>query len=154
LKASRLDHGRRQARLEPHPFVPTSYVHFATRTFNEAIFICSSRHFFQRVAPNREEHARTNEDQVKGTVSKVAGSIEDAAGALTGDAEQQAKGKARAAGGDVQAKAGDVVERVRDWAADRPLSAVMIIASVAFVLARLTANRKRPPPSPCITGAS
>lgn len=82
-----------------------------------------------------------NEDQVEGTANKVAGRIQDAAGALTGDADQQVQGKARAAAGDVQAKAGDVVERVRDWAADQPLSAVLITASVAFVLGRLTANR-------------
>jgi uncharacterized protein YjbJ (UPF0337 family) len=81
-----------------------------------------------------------NENQVEGTVDKVAGRIQDAAGALTGDAEQQVKGKARAVGGDVQAKAGDVVERLRIWAADRPLSAVLITAGVAFLLGRLTAN--------------
>jgi uncharacterized protein YjbJ (UPF0337 family) len=82
-----------------------------------------------------------NENQVEGTVNKVAGRIQDAAGALTGDADQQVKGKARAASGDVQAKAGDVIERVREWAADRPLNAVLISAAVAFVLGRLTANR-------------
>jgi uncharacterized protein YjbJ (UPF0337 family) len=81
-----------------------------------------------------------NENQVEGTVNKVAGRIQDAAGALTGDAEQQVKGKARAVGGDVQAKAGDVVERLRVWAADRPLSAVLITVGVAFLLGRLTAN--------------
>ena len=82
-----------------------------------------------------------NENQVEGAVNKVAGRIQDAAGALIGDADQQVKGKARAAAGDAQAKAGDVVERLREWAADRPLGAVMITAGVAFVLGRLTANR-------------
>lgn len=82
-----------------------------------------------------------NEDQVQGTVNKVAGRVQDAAGALTGDADQQAKGKARAVAGEVQAQAGDFVENIRDWAADRPLSAVAITAGVAFVLGRLTANR-------------
>ncbi|MDQ6647416.1 MAG: CsbD family protein, partial [Pseudomonadota bacterium] len=67
-----------------------------------------------------------NENQVEGTANKVAGRVQDAAGALTGDADQQAKGKARAVAGDVEAKAGDVVEHVREWAADRPLSAVLI----------------------------
>ncbi len=81
-----------------------------------------------------------NEHQVEGTVNKVAGRIQDAAGALTGDADQQLKGKARAAAGDVEAKAGDFVEHIRDWAADRPLSAVVITAGVAFLLGRLTAN--------------
>jgi len=82
-----------------------------------------------------------NENQVEGTVNKVAGRIQDAAGALTGDADQQAKGKARAAAGDVQAKAGDVVERLREWAAERPLNAVLIAAGISFVLGRLTASR-------------
>ncbi|MEP7184783.1 MAG: CsbD family protein [Rhodanobacter sp.] len=82
-----------------------------------------------------------NENQVEGTANKVAGRIQDAAGALTGDADQQVKGKARAAAGDVQAKTGDVVERVREWAADRPLSAVVITAGLSFLLGRLTANR-------------
>lgn len=82
-----------------------------------------------------------NEDQVEGTANKVAGRIQDAAGAFIGDPDLQLEGKARAAAGDVQAKAGDAVERLRDWTADRPLSAVLITASVAFVLGRLTANR-------------
>ncbi|MBB6244486.1 uncharacterized protein YjbJ (UPF0337 family) [Rhodanobacter sp. MP1X3] len=87
-----------------------------------------------------QRFTRMNEDQVEGTVNKVAGRIQDAAGALTGDADQQVKGKARAAAGDVQAKAGDMVERVREWAADRPLNAVLITAGLAFLLGRLTAN--------------
>lgn len=82
-----------------------------------------------------------NENQVKGTVSKAAGRIQDAAGALTGDTAQQAKGKARAAAGEVQAKAGDFVEGLRGWAAHQPLSAVIISATVAFVLGRMTASR-------------
>lgn len=82
-----------------------------------------------------------NENQVEGTANKVVGRIQDAAGALTGEADQQVKGKARAAAGVVQANAGDVIERVHAWAADRPLSAVMITAGVAFVVGRLTANR-------------
>lgn len=82
-----------------------------------------------------------NENQVDGTVNKVAGRIQDAAGALIGDVEQQARGKARAAAGEVQAETGDVVERLRCWAADRPLSAVVITAGVAFALGRLTADR-------------
>lgn len=93
------------------------------------------------VKPTHHRTNNMNEQQVEGTVNKVAGRIQDAAGALTGDADQQAKGKARAAAGDVEAKAGDVIERVRDWAADRPLSAVVITAGVAFLLGRLTANR-------------
>ncbi len=82
-----------------------------------------------------------NDHQVEGTINKVAGRIQDAAGALTGDADQQAKGKARAAAGDVQAKAGDVIERVREWASDRPLNKVLIAAGVAFLIGRLTASR-------------
>ena len=82
-----------------------------------------------------------NEDQVEGTVNNVAGRIQDAAGALAGDADQQVRGKARAAAGDVQAKAGDVVERLREWASDRPLNAVLITAGFAFLLGRLTATR-------------
>jgi uncharacterized protein YjbJ (UPF0337 family) len=84
---------------------------------------------------------RMNEDQVEGTVNNVAGRIQDAAGALAGDADQQVRGKARAAAGDVQAKAGDVVERLREWASDRPLNAVLITAGLAFLLGRLTATR-------------
>lgn len=82
-----------------------------------------------------------NEHQVEGAVNKVAGRIQDAAGALTGDADKQVKGKARAASGDVQAKAGDAIERVREWASERPLNAVLITAGVAFLLGRLTAGR-------------
>jgi len=82
-----------------------------------------------------------NDNQVEGTVNKVAGRIQDATGALTGDADQQVKGKARAASGDVQAKAGDAIERLRDWAAERPLNAVLIAAGISFVLGRLTASR-------------
>ncbi len=81
-----------------------------------------------------------NENQVEGTVNQVAGRIQDAAGTLTGSANQQVKGKARAAAGEVQAKAGDAVERLRAWAADRPLTAVVITAAVAYVVGRLTAN--------------
>ncbi|HEV7123563.1 MAG TPA: CsbD family protein [Rhodanobacter sp.] len=82
-----------------------------------------------------------NEDQVRGTVKKVAGRIEHAAGALSGDAATQLEGKARAAAGAVQDKAGDAVESVREWTADRPLSAILIAAGIAFALGRLTANR-------------
>ena len=82
-----------------------------------------------------------NENQVEGTVNKVAGRIQDAAGALAGNANQQIKGKARAAAGEVQMEAGNVVDRVLEWASDRPLNAVLITAGVAFFLGRLTANR-------------
>ncbi|MEO8747092.1 MAG: CsbD family protein [Rhodanobacter sp.] len=82
-----------------------------------------------------------NENQVEGTVNKVAGRVQDAAGALTGDAAQQLKGKARAAAGDAQAKAGDVVGSVRQWAVERPLSAVLITATVAYVVGRLMGSR-------------
>lgn len=82
-----------------------------------------------------------NENQVEGRVNKAAGHIQDAAGALPGGADHQAKGKARAAAGDVQAIPSDDVDRLREWAATRPLSAVVIGASVAFLLGRLTADR-------------
>ncbi|NYE30054.1 uncharacterized protein YjbJ (UPF0337 family) [Rhodanobacter sp. K2T2] len=82
-----------------------------------------------------------NVDQVQGTVNTVAGRIQDAAGALTGDADQQVKGKAHAEAGDVQAKAGDIVERFSEWAAERPVNAVLIAAGVAFLLGRITASR-------------
>jgi uncharacterized protein YjbJ (UPF0337 family) len=82
-----------------------------------------------------------NENQVEGVANKVAGRIQDAAGALTGDADQQLKGKARAASGDVQAKAGDIIERAREWAAEKPLNAVLIAAGIAFIWGRLTASR-------------
>jgi uncharacterized protein YjbJ (UPF0337 family) len=82
-----------------------------------------------------------NDHQVEGTVNKFAGRVQDAAGALAGDADQQVKGKARAIAGDVQAKAGDAVEQVREWAADRPLSTVLVTAGVSFVLGILWARR-------------
>jgi uncharacterized protein YjbJ (UPF0337 family) len=100
-----------------------------------------SRRCSHRVQPSNGRTNDTNEHQVEGTVNKVAGRVQDAACALTGDADQQTKGKARVAANDMAAMAGGFIERLRDWAADQPLCAVVITAGAAFLLGRLTANR-------------
>lgn len=82
-----------------------------------------------------------DKNEVEGTIHNVAGKIEDAAGALSGDAEHQFKGKVRQAAGSVQAKAGEVLDDVRDFAAEKPVGAVLIATGVAFVLGMLFARR-------------
>jgi uncharacterized protein YjbJ (UPF0337 family) len=82
-----------------------------------------------------------NKHEVEGTVRNVAGKIEDAAGALTGDAEHQIKGKAREFVGAAQAKAGEALDEVREFAAEKPISTVLIAAGVAFALGVLFGRR-------------
>lgn len=82
-----------------------------------------------------------DKNEVEGTIRNVAGKIEDAAGALTGDAEHQIKGKARQVAGTAQAKAGEVLDDVREFAAAKPVGAVLIAAGVAFAFGMLFARR-------------
>jgi uncharacterized protein YjbJ (UPF0337 family) len=81
-----------------------------------------------------------NEDQIKGAVNNIAGRVQNAAGALTDDVGQQLKGKARAAAGEAQSRAGDLIEEAREWIAERPLNAMLIVAGAAFLLGRLMSN--------------
>ena len=82
-----------------------------------------------------------DKNEVEGTIRNVAGKIEDAAGVLSGDAEHQIKGKARQVAGTAQAKAGEVLDDVREFAAAKPVGAVLIAAGVAFALGMLFARR-------------
>lgn len=80
-------------------------------------------------------------EQVKGTVEKVAGKAQGFFGELTGDEQLQAEGVARQAAGQLQQTYGDALDSVGDFAKNKPLATVAIVAGVGLVLGLLLRRR-------------
>lgn len=80
-------------------------------------------------------------EQVKGAVEKVAGKAQGFLGDLTGDEQLQAEGVARQAAGQLQQTYGDALDTVSDFAKQKPLATVAIVAGVGLLLGLLLRRR-------------
>jgi uncharacterized protein YjbJ (UPF0337 family) len=78
-----------------------------------------------------------DENEFEGTARDLGGKIQDAVGGLTGDTETQVRGKINQAAGKAQKTFGAAADEVRDNVSDNPLTALGIVAGVAFVLGYL-----------------
>jgi uncharacterized protein YjbJ (UPF0337 family) len=75
-----------------------------------------------------------DENEFEGSARDLGGKVQDAIGGLTGDDELQAKGKVNQFTGKAQKTFGAAAEELRDTVNDQPLTALAIVAGVAFAL--------------------
>jgi uncharacterized protein YjbJ (UPF0337 family) len=75
-----------------------------------------------------------DESRFEGLARDVGGKIQDAVGSLTGDAKTQERGKANQAAGQAQNTYGQAIDRVRDFATEAPVSAMLSALGVGLVL--------------------
>ncbi|MGB3127851.1 MAG: CsbD family protein [Pseudomonas sp.] len=80
-------------------------------------------------------------EQVKGAVEKVAGKAQGFFGDLTGDEQLQAEGVARQAAGQLQQTYGDALDTVSDFAKNKPLATVAVVAGVGLLVGLLLRRR-------------
>lgn len=89
-----------------------------------------------------------NSDRFEGTAKDLAGKAQEGFGNLTGDERHQAEGVARQAAGRVQEVYGEARdyaqhagERVVRQVEQQPVTALLIVGAVGYVLGLLTARR-------------
>lgn len=63
----------------------------------------------------------------------TAGKVEQAAGTLSGTTRLKAKGEVRQASGELEAKLAERLGELREWTVQRPITALVITACIAFV---------------------
>jgi len=80
-------------------------------------------------------------EQVKGTVEKVAGKAQGFLGDLTGDEQLQAQGLARQTAGQLQQTYGDALDTVSDFARNKPLATVAVVAGIGLLMGLLLRRR-------------
>jgi len=73
-----------------------------------------------------------DQNEFEGTARDIGGKIQDSVGGLTGDTETQARGKVNQAAGKAQKTFGAAAEELRDNVSDSPLTALAIVAALAF----------------------
>lgn len=80
-------------------------------------------------------------EQVKGAVEKVTGKAQGFFGDLTGNEQLQAEGVARQAAGQLQQSYGDALDTVSDFARNKPLATVAVVAGVGLLVGLLLRRR-------------
>ena len=73
-----------------------------------------------------------DQNEFEGTARDIGGKIQDSVGGLTVDTETQARGKVNQAAGKAQKTFGAAAEELRDNVSDSPLTALAIVAALAF----------------------
>jgi uncharacterized protein YjbJ (UPF0337 family) len=80
-------------------------------------------------------------EQVKGAMEKVAGKAQGFLGDLTGDEQLQAQGLARETAGQLQQTYGDALDNVSDFAKQKPLATVAVVAGLGLLVGLLLRRR-------------
>lgn len=80
-------------------------------------------------------------EQVKGAMEKVAGKAQAFLGDLTGDEQLQAQGLARETAGQLQQTYGDALDTVSDFAKQKPLATVAVVAGLGLLVGLLLRRR-------------
>ncbi|MPV61419.1 hypothetical protein CFB46_34630 [Burkholderia sp. HI2761] len=80
-------------------------------------------------------------EKTEGTVQKLAGKAQEAVGDAVGSADMQFEGKARQVAGTVQQSYGEAIEQVRDVAASNPITALVTVAAVSFIIGAMWSKR-------------
>lgn len=80
-------------------------------------------------------------EQVKGAMEKVAGKAQGFLGDLTGDEQLQAQGLARETAGQLQHTYGDALDTVSDFAKQKPLATVAVVAGLGLLVGLLLRRR-------------
>jgi uncharacterized protein YjbJ (UPF0337 family) len=75
-----------------------------------------------------------DENEFEGAAQDLGGKVQDAVGGLTGDAGLQAEGKWNQAAGQARKTFGAAAEEVRENVKEQPLTALAVVAGVAFLL--------------------
>lgn len=76
-------------------------------------------------------------DELKGKAQQAAGRVQEAAGDAFDDNESRVKGRVRQGAGHVQSQYGETVDRLRDFAQDKPLQAIGLAALAGMVIGRI-----------------
>ncbi len=91
-----------------------------------------------------------DENRIEGAGKSMGGKVQDAVGGLTGDTGLQARGKANQAAGSAQNALGSVMDAASEWSGsvaeitkDKPLTALLVAASVGYMLHMLTHRSRR-----------
>lgn len=87
------------------------------------------------------EEKTMDENTIVGAGKRFAGAVEGAAGALTGDTATELAGRAREFGGRAQQRYGEAADTIRDAAAERPLSALLVVGIAGLLLGMFIARR-------------
>jgi len=75
-----------------------------------------------------------DENQFEGTARDLGGKVQEAVGGITGDEEMQAKGKVNQFAGQAQKTFGDAKEELQEQIKNQPLTALAVVAGLAFTL--------------------
>jgi len=85
-----------------------------------------------------------NTIQGKGSARGIPGNVDQAPGTPGGDLRIKPRGQVQQASGELEAKLAERLDEVRVWTVERPITALVITASIAFVLgARWASNWHR-----------
>ena len=91
-----------------------------------------------------------DENRIEGSVRNMGGKVKDAIGGLTGDASTQARGKAEQAAGTAQDTFSAALDTADEWreklvtfTKDQPLTALLAVVSVGYVLHMTTRSSLR-----------
>ncbi|MBN3744390.1 MULTISPECIES: CsbD family protein [Burkholderia] len=80
-------------------------------------------------------------EKTDGIVRNLAGKGQEAVGDAVGDPEMQLEGKLRQVAGKAQQSYGEALEQVRDVTANNPVTTLLTIAAVSFVIGALWSKR-------------
>ncbi len=82
-----------------------------------------------------------DENRAEGFARTAGGKLQDAVGGLTGDASTQMRGKVNQAAGQAQNIYRQVADRVKNFASERPIGALLAAGGVGVMLGLLLARR-------------
>jgi uncharacterized protein YjbJ (UPF0337 family) len=82
-----------------------------------------------------------DENRFEGTARNVAGKVQDAVGGLTGDTATQLRGKTRQVAGQAQDTYGEAADEIRRFAAEQPLTTILLSVGFGVMLGFLIARR-------------
>ena len=91
-----------------------------------------------------------DKNRIEGAVEDAVGKVEETVGDLTGDARTQAEGKVHQAAGSVKRTYGETLDGARgllkelsDVTAEQPLSMLLAVGAIGFVLGRFSVGSIR-----------
>jgi len=91
-----------------------------------------------------------DKNRIEGAAEDAIGKLEETVGGLAGDAQTQAEGKGHQAAGTVKRTYGETLDTARSWlkelsdvTAEQPLSMLLAVGAIGFVLGRFSVGNIR-----------